>query len=111
MNSFKNGTPTLHSEVTGLSLNGFWMLVNDREYFVPFDEYPVFLKATLEEIFAVQQLSPTQLYWESLDCDIELPALEHPEHFPLTYHPTIPRQPRKRSRAKSRTTVAVHQTS
>lgn len=39
-------------------------------------------------LLAVTRLSPTQFYWEALDVDIELGALECPEHFPLSYRPT-----------------------
>ena len=73
------------SEVTSISALGFWLLVEDREYFVPFADYPTFREATVAQIYAVQQLSPTQFYWPELDIDIELDALEHPERFPLMF--------------------------
>jgi len=73
------------SSVSNICQTGFWLLVNDKEYFVPFDQYPDFKNASIEHIFAVKQLSPTQFYWEDIDCDIELGALEKPDQFPLTY--------------------------
>lgn len=73
------------SEVTSISALGFWLLVDDQEYFVPFADYPAFREATVAQIYAVQQLSPTQFYWPDLDIDIELEALEHPERFPLMF--------------------------
>jgi hypothetical protein len=73
------------SEVTSISALGFWLLVEDREYFVPFADYPAFREATVAQIYAVQRLSPTQFYWPELDIDIELDALEHPERFPLMF--------------------------
>ena len=79
------GISISHSPVTNIDLHGFWLLVDDTEYFVPFADYPVFAKATIEQIFAVQRLSPTQFYWPDLDADIELEALEHPEHYPLEW--------------------------
>lgn len=86
MNSLKHGKPTLVGSVTNISKVGFWILVNDKEYFVPFSNYPEFKNAKIDEIFNVQFLSPRQLYWQSLDCDIELDALEAPERFPLRFH-------------------------
>jgi len=74
-----------HSEVTSIASAGFWLLVDDREYFVPFVDYPVFRQATVEQILSVQQLSPTQFHWPSLDADIELDALERPEQYPLAW--------------------------
>ena len=54
------------SEVTNIEPMGFWMLVDDREYFVPFADYPVFQGASLQQIFQMQRLSPTQLHWPDL---------------------------------------------
>jgi hypothetical protein len=79
------GVVTSHSEVTNISASGFWLLVDDKEYFVPFDDYPAFQKATVAQIYTIHRLSPTQFYWPELDVDIELEALEHPERFPLLF--------------------------
>ena len=65
--------------------DGFWLLVDDAEYFVPFDDYPVFRNATVAQIYAVQRPGPTQFHWPELDADLELEALEHPERFPLVF--------------------------
>ena len=79
------GISISHSPVTNIDPHGFWLLVDDAEYFVPFADYPAFAKATIEQIFAVQRLSPTQFHWPDLDADIELEALEQPEHYPLEW--------------------------
>jgi len=78
-------TPALASEVTNIEPLGFWVLVDDREYFVPFADYPVFQGASIQQIFQVQRISPTQLSWPDLDTDIEIEALEKPEHYPLVF--------------------------
>jgi hypothetical protein len=85
MSSKKPGTDTSPSEVTSIGPLGFWLLVEDEEFFVPFREYPVFRSAPVEQIFDVQRLSPTQFHWPSLDADIELEALRAPEKYPLTW--------------------------
>jgi hypothetical protein len=74
-----------NNEVTNISKHGFWILINSNEYFVPFNEYPEFKKATIDQIINFEMLSPIQLHWKSIDCDIELSALEKPQHFPLKY--------------------------
>jgi hypothetical protein len=43
--------------------------VDHKEYFVPFDDYPVFNGASRQQIFQMQRLSPTQLHWPDLDAD------------------------------------------
>ena len=73
------------SEVTNISAFGFWMLVDDREYFVPFADYPQFLGATVAQIYAVERIGPTQFHWPDLDIDIELDALRDPESYPLKF--------------------------
>jgi hypothetical protein len=73
------------SEVTSITALGFWLLVDDAEYFVPFSDYPIFRQATVVQIYHVQRLSPTQFHWPALDADIELEALAAPERFPLVF--------------------------
>lgn len=85
MTSLIPGSAILVAEVTGTSPVGFWLLAADREYFVPFADYPDFLQATIAQLYRLEQLSPTQVYWPDLDIDIDLTALEEPERFPLEF--------------------------
>lgn len=81
--SKKRGNVISTCEVTNIAPGGFWLLVDDSEYHVPFADYPMFQKATIEQIVAVKRIGPSQLHWPLLDADIELEALEMPEKFPL----------------------------
>jgi hypothetical protein len=85
MSSSQPGTGISLSEVTNIEALGFWVLVDDKEYFIPFTDYPIFKGASVEQIMRMQQLSPNQLYWPDLDADIEIDALEQPEHYPLVF--------------------------
>jgi len=86
MSSSEHGSTTLiNNGITNITNIGFWVLVNRKEYFVPFEHYPCFRKATIEQIADFKISLPGQLYWESLDCDIELDALSNPEAFPLHF--------------------------
>ena len=85
MNSQTNGISTLDHKITSINDLGLWILIGDKEYFIPFDHYPGFKESSVREIFSVQFLPPGQLRWESLDIDIELAALSNPESFPLIY--------------------------
>ena len=73
------------SDVTGITEDGFRLLAENKEYFVSFAEYPVFTRATVDQIFAVKRIAPGHYNWTALDADIELDALENPERFPLIY--------------------------
>jgi len=80
-----SGVDISPTEVTSITDLGFWLLVGDREYFVPFEDYPDFTNATVKQIYAVKQIGPDALHWEELDVDIELGALAEPEKYPLRF--------------------------
>jgi len=87
MSSGQPGTCISPNEVTNIEPLGFWVLVDEKEFFIPFEEYPVFKMATLQQILHMEVISPQQLHWPDLDADIELEALEHPNHYPLIWKP------------------------
>jgi hypothetical protein len=85
MSSNLPGIAISDNEVTSIGATGFWLLVEDKEYFVPFADYPIFQTATIEQIFEVKRLGPGQFHWPTLDADIELDALENPDRFHLVW--------------------------
>ncbi len=78
------GTATSEVEVTNILRHGFWVLVDDRELFLPFEKFPWFRSATVEAILEVRRPQPDHLYWPQLDVDLTVDSIEHPEHYPLT---------------------------
>lgn len=79
------GKSTSASEVTNIGKSGFWILYGGSEYFISFQDYPVFRNATIKEIYSMKVIAPGQLRWKELDCDIEIKALEKPGEYPLIY--------------------------
>jgi hypothetical protein len=79
------GTNISTIEVTNISVHGFWILVNDAEYFLPFKVFPWFKTATIDEIINVQIFNNEHLHWEKLDVDLELTSIKNPENYPLLY--------------------------
>jgi hypothetical protein len=77
------GTSTSAAEVTNVSRHGFWLLVDERELFLPFEEFPWFERAPVGAILSVERPSPSHLYWPEVDVDLSLESIEHPERFPL----------------------------
>lgn len=73
-----------HSTVTGAS-PGFWLLLGERELFVPFSEFPWFAEAPIGKIVRVEWPSPDHLYWPDLDIDVSVRSIEKPSEFPLTF--------------------------
>ena len=77
------GSATSTAEVTNISKHGFWMLIDDDELFLPFDEFPWFKQATVEAILRLERPTPEHLYWPELDIDLALDSIKHPERYPL----------------------------
>ncbi len=42
MSSVSHGTTTSRPEVTNISAHGFWILLDERELFLPFEHFPWF---------------------------------------------------------------------
>ena len=87
MTSPKPGSDTSAVEVTNISAHGIWLLVGDKEYWLPFDKFPWFKEARVSEIVEVEFLHGYHLHWPKLDVDLELASLEDPDRFPLAYSP------------------------
>jgi len=74
---------TLQTEVTNISSHGFWIFYEEKEYFLSYEDFPWFKDKTINEITNIQSFADGHLYWESLDVDLSLETIEHPERFPL----------------------------
>lgn len=83
MTSFAPGATTSTPEVTNISRHGFWLLLDETEYFLPFAQFPWFRDAPVAAILHVERLHAEHLYWPSLDVDLELDSIRHPERYPL----------------------------
>jgi hypothetical protein len=78
-----HGTTTLLAEVTHVSKNGFWVLLDAEELLVPFEHFPWFKKATIEQLSDVEWPSLNHLYWPQLDADLSVESIRNPLAFPL----------------------------
>jgi hypothetical protein len=86
MKSAQRGKHTSDVEVTNVSRNGFWILLRERELFVPFAEFPFFREAPIGRLLDVAQPHPGHLYWPQLDVDLAVDSIEHPDRYPLVSH-------------------------
>jgi hypothetical protein len=83
MRSAQLGRSTSEVEVTNISKHGFWLLLDGRELFLPFEEFPWFRDAPVRKLLKVELPHPRHLYWPDLDVDLAVESIEHPERFPL----------------------------
>lgn len=77
------GTVISVAEVTHVSRHGFWLLLDSEELLVPFEHFPWFRRATIEQLSDVQWPTPNHLYWPQLDADVSVESIRDPSTFPL----------------------------
>ncbi|MEP6657908.1 MAG: DUF2442 domain-containing protein [Betaproteobacteria bacterium] len=75
--------PAIGRTGTVESKHGFWRLLGGEELFVPFAEFPWFRDAPIGKLTEVELPSPQHLYWPTLDIDLAVASIRHPEEFPL----------------------------
>ena len=85
MTSSTLGASTLQAEVTNIDRFGFWLLIHEKEYFLPYEEFPWFRQAKVAEILDVHLVHGDHLHWPQLDVDLCLDSLAEPATFPLIY--------------------------
>lgn len=71
------------AEVLNISLHGLRILVNERELYLDFANFPWFKTATIEQIGRIEQPSANHLYWPELDMDLDLDNISNPEKIPV----------------------------
>ena len=98
--SVPRGRSTSDVEVTNISKHGFWVLVEGREHFLAFSNFPWFRDASVANILNVQLPHPARLYWPALDIDLALESIDYPPRFPLVSR-ARPAASSKRRPAKS----------
>lgn len=78
-----HGMSTSELEVTHITSEGVWLLLQGRELCLTFEDFPWFRDATVAAIMNVQLTQPDHLYWPDLDVDLAVESIEYPERFPL----------------------------
>ena len=87
MKSAQPGTSTSGAEVVGITPNGIWLLLDEEEHFLPFEEFPWFQDAPVRAVLNVERPQPQHLYWPAMDVDLHVDSIRHPEKYPLVSDP------------------------
>ena len=77
------GSATSAVEVTNISKHGFWLLLDGRELFLTFEDFPWFKRAPIDAILRLERPAPGHLSWPDLDVDLAVDSIEHPARYPL----------------------------
>jgi len=81
----EHGTGTSEIEVLNISNHGIWLYLNSKEYFLSYKQFPWFKEAKVKEIYNVQLLHESHLFWPDLDIDLDVESIENPEKYPNIY--------------------------
>lgn len=85
MKSSVAGKSTSMPEITNITNNGIWLIAKNREYFLPYSEFPWFKDAKVGAILDIRLLHARHLFWPKLDIDLDLDSLSNIENYPLVY--------------------------
>ena len=83
MSSEPLGLGTSELEVTSISAQGIRLLVDGRELFLSYGDFPWFKNVSVAGILNVERPSPGHLHWPDLDVDLGIEAMENPGRYPL----------------------------
>lgn len=68
---------------TIISASGIWLLTQDEELFMSYENFPWFRQQTIDAILNVEEPSPDHYYWPVIDIDLTKEIIKHPDRFPL----------------------------
>ena len=91
MKSAPPGTPTSAVEVLHVTPIGLRLLVDGRELFASFHDFPWFADASIRQLTEIERPGPDHLRWPALDVDLEVDSLLHPKKYPLVSKARPPR--------------------
>jgi hypothetical protein len=62
---------------------GIIVEIEDGDFFLPYDKVPWLKNAPVSEVFNVEMSGKRSIRWDSLDVELEIESLLHPEIYPL----------------------------
>ena len=77
------GKATSDVEITNIDMQGIWLLMNDKEFFLPFERFPWFRDATVGEIHNVRLEGDSELLWPDLKVRLPVATIGTPTLIPV----------------------------
>lgn len=77
------GVTTSAAEVTHVFKHGFRLLLGSEELLLPFEQFPWFRSATIDQLSEVEWPTPEHVYWPKLDIDLSVESIRKPAALPL----------------------------
>ncbi len=77
------GSDASSIRVPHISPHGIWLLTQDEELFMSYQDFPWFKEQAIEVVLNVEELSPGHYYWPVIDVDLTREIIKNPDRFPL----------------------------
>jgi hypothetical protein len=77
------GKATSDVEITNIDMQGIWLLMNDKEFFLAFEQFPGFRDATVGEIHNVRLEGDSELHWPDLKVRVPVTSIGTPTPIPV----------------------------
>ena len=84
------GSTTSDAEVLHISKHGIWGLLEEGEFFLPFDQFPWFAKGPVAAVLNVERISGDHFRWPDLDADLSVESIREPAPYPLIAGDAVP---------------------
>lgn len=81
--NLKKNTESTLVKVLSITADGVFITAFGKDYFLSFNRLPWFKDAKVSDIMNVRNIGTMGIRWDSMDVDLELDSLIHPEKYPL----------------------------
>ena len=82
-NNSKNNTNGTSVSVLMINSQGIMISVGGQDFFLSYNRIPWMREASIKDVLDVQMCGNEAIEWPSLDVDLEIDSLRHPERYPL----------------------------
>ena len=81
--SLNNNLQNTSVSVLMINAQGIMLSVQGNDYFISYNRMPSFKHARISAVLNVSMSGRSAIEWTSLDIDLEIESLKHPERYPL----------------------------
>jgi len=82
-NTLNKNTLSTSASVLMINDKGIMISVDSQDYFLSYNRVPWMKDASIRDVLNVQKQGRSAIEWPSLDVDLEIESLKHPERYPL----------------------------
>lgn len=81
--SLNNNLQNTSVSILMINAQGIMLSVQGNDYFISYNRMPWLKDARISDVLNVRMSGRSAIEWASLDIDLEIESLKHPERYPL----------------------------